>query len=269
MMKKFLSLFTNIFKSPSNSKWNSFKKGFKHSWNNPMMPTSVLRFHNHVFIRIFRVLGGLSIMIVLSKNHTLLFFPLNYLVLILSFVHIFYILIIFIIKLIYGIKQFFDGSLDVKNSPLDRYATIIGQLLHCWKIGCTVGQGGISLAGASIVVDTLLEASGQEKIFTPLLGKGVKFLIGGKSADTYHIAFQEKIKNMESTRKRLTEIRSLQESLDSTIEDTGVSMFSKEDIKIMRNTLNGLIETEETDLQKQVKDLRKNIKDHYDEKTKK
>jgi hypothetical protein len=30
------------------------------------------------------------------------------------------------------------------------------------------------LAGASVVADTILEAGGQDKVFTPLLGKGVK-----------------------------------------------------------------------------------------------
>jgi len=34
--------------------------GLKHSLNVPSLPPKVFKFHNHIFTRIFRVIGGIS-----------------------------------------------------------------------------------------------------------------------------------------------------------------------------------------------------------------
>jgi len=226
-IKKLCYSTNNINKfSNKNSIFNSIKKGFIHSWKTPMMPASVLSFHNKLIVRIFRVLGGLCILMVLSKKYSLFYFPLNYIILTLSFFHIFYILIIIIIKIIYGIKQFRDGSLDVKNSPLDKLATIVTNILQCWKIGCTVGSAGVGVATTSIVVDTLLEAAGEEKIFTPLIGKGVKLIIGGKAADTRYLEIQESLKKIKNSKLRIKELKEMQEGLNNLNDVNSSSIFS-------------------------------------------
>ena len=53
-------------------KWKKTKlqriwKGIKLGWSLPSLPVSEEKFHNHLIIRIFRVLGGISILLVLSK----------------------------------------------------------------------------------------------------------------------------------------------------------------------------------------------------------
>jgi hypothetical protein len=96
-----------------------------------MLPDKVLKVHNHPFTRIFRVLGGLSIIAFLSKRYLLLFYPFNYLVMIIALLHFMYITVISIIKLIYGIRIFKSGKLDVKNSPIDRLASAAGKILYC------------------------------------------------------------------------------------------------------------------------------------------
>lgn len=233
------------------------------------MPPSVLSFHNQLFVRIFRVLGGVSILIVLTKKYTLLFCPLNYFVLALSFVHILYILIITIIKLIYGIKQFRNGSLDVKNSPLDKFATIVANILQCWKIGCTIGSAGVGVATTSVVVDTLLEAAGEEKIFTPLLGKGVKLILGGKAADTRYLEIQEKLKTLKNTKSKILELKEIQDKLSNLKDETGTSFFSSEDLKLIKKSFDEMLHMEENDLQNKGKELSKTIKDITDKVIKK
>ena len=89
-------------------------------------------------------------------------------------------------KVFYGIYKLWKGDLNVRNSPSDRFASLSGNILYCWKVGCYVASSGVSLAGASLIADTILETGGQDKIFTPLLGKGVKFLIKGKPADNIY-----------------------------------------------------------------------------------
>lgn len=98
----------------------------------------------------------------------LLCLPLQYLGLKLALVDIIYIVITGIIKIIYSISKFWTNDLNVINSPFNQLANLSTKLLYSWKRGCQVGSTGIGLTGASVVTDTILEAGGQEKIFTPL-----------------------------------------------------------------------------------------------------
>ena len=174
--------------------------GIKLGWNTPLLPPKILSFNNHPFVRIFRVIGGLSVLTVLLKKHLLFFLPIQYLVLFLAFVQILYIVIISLIKLFFGISRLWTDELNIRNSPLDQFAFLTGKILYCWKIGCQVGSTSIGLAGTSVIADTILEAGGQEKIFTPLIGKGVNFLVGGRSADSLQVGLNNNLKNIKDTK---------------------------------------------------------------------
>jgi hypothetical protein len=73
--------------------------GLKVGLNTPMLPSKVLNFHNQIFIRLFRVIVGISIVTVLSNKHLLLFLPFNFFILLFALLHFIYIFIISIIKL--------------------------------------------------------------------------------------------------------------------------------------------------------------------------
>jgi hypothetical protein len=96
-----------------------------------MLPPKVLSIHNHPFIRIFRVIGGISIITFLSKKYLLFIYPFNYIVLLFALLHFMYIAIISIIKLFYGIKVLKSDKLDVRNSPVDKLAGVASKLLYC------------------------------------------------------------------------------------------------------------------------------------------
>ena len=96
-----------------------------------MLPPKILSIHNHPFTRIFRVIGGISIVTFLSKKYLLLVYPLNYFVMCFALLHFMYITIISIMKLFYGIRVLRSGQLEVKNSPLDKLATTAGKILYC------------------------------------------------------------------------------------------------------------------------------------------
>jgi len=55
--------------------------GLKIGWNTPMLPSKILSFHNHLFTRIFIVIGGISIITFLSKKYLLFMYPFNYVML--------------------------------------------------------------------------------------------------------------------------------------------------------------------------------------------
>lgn len=95
--------------------------GFKYAWDIPSLPNNVLHFHNHIFTRIFRVIGGISIVACLSgsaKDYLFsseLLWPFYYLVLFLALLHFVYIISIKIIKIVHMVDIWKSGKLDVRK----------------------------------------------------------------------------------------------------------------------------------------------------------
>ena len=125
-----------------------FLTGLKAGWNTPMLPLSITTIHNHPFTRIFRVAGGVSILIVLSNNYSHLLAFLQFIFLLLAFLHFIYITCISIAKLVHGFKVLKSDKLNIPNSPIDQFASITGKLLFCWKYGCQAGSAGLGLVGS-------------------------------------------------------------------------------------------------------------------------
>jgi len=75
---------------------------------------------------------------------------------------------------------------------MDRVASLTVKLFYCWKLGCQVGSGGVILLGTSVLIDIVLDASGQEKIFQPLMAKGIQGLIGGNKFKQYMRNYKKK-----------------------------------------------------------------------------
>lgn len=235
-----------------------FVIGLKVGWNAPMLPKKVIDFHTHPFIRIFRVVGGISIITVLSKKYLLLYLPFKYIILFLALLHFIYITIIAVIKLWYGIKVLKSDKLEVKNSPLDRFASITGKLLYCWKYGCQAGSAGLGLVGTSFLIDSMLEAGDHPKVFTPLIGKGVKFFVNGRPADNIYLEIKEKIRELESRKKRWEEIKSLFDNTESVLDNEN---FSKEDIDSIKSIIDEVKDMEQTKLKSYANELSKKIKE--------
>ncbi len=95
--------------------------------------------------------------------------------------HFIYIGFISIIKLCYGFKVLISNNLFVKNFPFDHFAILIGKLLYCWKSKCQAGFLG--LVETFFILDSILEIGNKPKVFTPLIGKSVKFIVGGRLSD--------------------------------------------------------------------------------------
>lgn len=157
----------------------------------------------------------------------MLYLPLQYLVLLLALVQIIYIVIICIIKIIYGVSKFWTDDLNVSNSPLDQLASLSTKLLYCWKIGCQVGSTGIGLAEPSVITDTVLEAGGQEKVS----GKGVKFIIGNKPGDSLFANINKDIKNIDSSKDVLDNIKKLSEQCESSLNTSDLTKHEVESVK--------------------------------------
>lgn len=113
---------------------------------------------------------------------------------------------------------------------MHQFATLATKVLYCWKRGCLVDSAGIGLAGTSVIAYSILEAGGQEKIFTPLLGKGVKFFIGGKSADILHTDINNNLKDLKNSKDTLDQLKLLSDQVSSTIDRSDLPKQDKQSI---------------------------------------
>lgn len=103
-----------------NTKLKRFMYGVKLGIKLSLLPEPVKKFHNNPLTRIFRVLGGISFILLISKAYLSINTSLLFMIFPLAMLHLTYIMIISAIKNIYYIYLLINGKLVVKNSPLDR-----------------------------------------------------------------------------------------------------------------------------------------------------
>ena len=158
-------------------KMQSILIGVNKAWHLPSLPSPVAVFHNHPLVRIVRVLGGVSILLVLGKFK--LAQTLFYVVFPLAAIQFTYIILINAIKFIYLIYLWKNGKLEVINSPLERIATFSVNLLACIKGTCVLGLSGVTALGMGQGIDELLTSYGRDPIFRDTLGKGLNTALNG------------------------------------------------------------------------------------------
>jgi len=164
--------------------------GLKHAYNIPTLPNKINNFYNHIFTRIFRFLGGLSVLITVTKafdyiNLQLIFNELFSTIIIFStfiFASIFIVfhLIINLIKIIYGIYLLRKNpkAFEIRNSPLNIFATHIAKVLYCVKVGCVATGSTAAIVAGGVTFDTLIQSSGRDPIFIPMMADGLNLILG-------------------------------------------------------------------------------------------
>jgi hypothetical protein len=98
-----------------------------------------------------------------------------------------------------------------------------------------------------------------------LIGKGVKFIIGGKSADSLHVNINNDLKNLKNSKETMDQIKTLCEQVDSSLDN---SYISKEEKQSIKSALDEVRNLEKSKLQLYAKDLAKKIKEYSDENNK-
>jgi hypothetical protein len=106
--------------------------GFRKAYSIPTLPDPILNFSMHPLIRIIRFLGGVSFLFIVSNAH--LNFPIYFLFFATFFTTIF---TIYHIYLSYHRTKHFiailkSKKLEVRNSPLDRFAFYSARALFCF-----------------------------------------------------------------------------------------------------------------------------------------
>lgn len=240
-MKKFKYLFD----------WASIKKGILKGYSIPLLPNFINEVYNLPLVRIIRVIGGFSAVLVLTKNYTYLPNILQWIVLVLGLIQLIQIVIISIIKVIYGIRKLIKNpeEFEVRNSPLNRYASQLANLAYCWKVGCTTVGGGVGLIGGGVAIDQLLEAGGQEKIFLPFMGRGVRFIFGNNVHQDPALVYkhiQRNIEELGSAEERKEYIAKYIEKISS--EDLRRYNLSETDVNDIKKALKEIYDANDKDL---------------------
>ena len=213
---------------------NDFKLGILKGVQTPTLPDYIIKFQSHPFIRIFRVLGGISTLSLITKtikNLNAFFLYVAIFLTILFLVYSFYISY-HRIKHIYNTIQ--KKDLEVRNSPLNKFAIKTSQILFCLKGFCEItAPVGVTfgiLAGA----DSLLEHKGKNPVFLPYIAD---FII----PDTEEGKLIKERKDLFKTLNKFDkDFKNFNEEslIIKHLEDS--SLFSDKDIYELKNDLENL-----------------------------
>src|SRR5260370_16237283 len=130
-----------------------FKFGIIKVYNTPTLPDHVIKFNNRIYVRVFRVIGGISLLSILSR---IIFNYNRYIVYIVIFIIIlfsFYHLTLMIYRIIHIYKLLRSDKLDIRNSPINPFPTLFTICLLCIKGVCENGIYLSTLLGTGIAFD--------------------------------------------------------------------------------------------------------------------
>jgi hypothetical protein len=174
--------------------------GIKKGLFTPTLPEKILTFQKNPFIRIFRVLGGLSFIGLLGGSYLKLkgfFLYIAFLLAIMFFIYHIYISI----QRYKHIKMLLKSNkLDIYNSPFDKYGTVLGKWILCVK-GLCENSGAVSLGlGLRLGVDQVLKDTGRDSFFGPLIGTGINKILPLNSSDQlkWKTEYESAIKNLDN-----------------------------------------------------------------------
>ena len=105
------------------------------------------------------------------------------------------------------------------------------------------------------MIDSILEAGNQVKVLTPLISKGVKFIVNGRPADDILSGINKDIKDLESSKKRYNERSDFLNKANNSLDS---SYFSKEDLDSIMSIIYEVKKMEKSKITDYSKDLAKN-----------
>jgi hypothetical protein len=204
--------------------------GLKVGWTTPNLPDKIIKFQAHPLIRILRVLGGISTVLVLTKKSLLFPSFFLYIFLLLTLVFFIYHTVIAYYRITYMYKIIKSDKLDVRNSPLDKLGTIAAKTLWCIKGSCDqLPHLGLGLS-LGAVTDQILENSGRDAVFMPFLGSMLNKMIGNETVGDIYMKRKEAYKELLKLDKEAKLLEEDRKSLEALLRS---GFLSEEDKKVM------------------------------------
>lgn len=144
----------------------------------PVLPENVSKIHNHPITRIFRVLGGISILLILSKYEFAKIY-LSYIVFPLATLYFIQIININLVKFFFIISLWKKNKFQVRDFSVDKLASFSATLVACVKGTCVLGLSIGAALGYFLSIDELLLSYGREPMFKDSIGKGLDIFLKG------------------------------------------------------------------------------------------
>jgi hypothetical protein len=177
--------------------------GFKKGYLTPTLPDEIIKFQLHPLIRILRFLGGIAFILIVSKSY--LNYPIYVLYFSMFFVFLFtiYHIIITYYRIKHIIKLIKSDKLDIKNSPLDKLATLGARALLCFKGACESAQPiGLTL-GLMLGTDEILKGVKRDPIFAPFLGGILNTVLPENIIEDSTKLINDNINSLEDNNKQI------------------------------------------------------------------
>lgn len=124
------------------------------------------KIHDSLLVRALRVIGGISLIICVGGYNFLPTYSL-YFAWPIGCLFFFYQIFIQYHSAIHIYRLCKDGKLEVRNSPVNKFASVLSHTYVCLKWGCAGGGVAATGLGAGLGIDSLLEENGRPKVFTP------------------------------------------------------------------------------------------------------
>ena len=121
----------------------------------PTMNPKVEKFHNNIFVKIFRVIGGISFVILgfsYYEYYTIPFY-LHTILFVVVMIHLFYSIVLSLHSLYYIIKAFIRGDFIYRNSPISWLYTGYKGTFVCFKGLCKGVGTAFFIAGSGVTFD--------------------------------------------------------------------------------------------------------------------
>jgi ElaB/YqjD/DUF883 family membrane-anchored ribosome-binding protein len=107
----------------------------------------------------------------------------------------------------------------------------------------------------------MLEAGNQEKVFTPLIGKGVNFFVNGRPADDILLGIKNDTRNLELSNKTFKEVADLLKNAEESLDQEN-SDFSKSEIHELKSIISKIKDTEKSKITDLAGGLAKKIREY-------
>jgi len=214
-----------ILSNPQKTNLKRAINGIVSGWNMPILPDKVAKFDSNIYVKIFKAIGALSTIYILSglgiKSYPLYF----YIGIAFSLPYVIYriVLVFFIIK--QYISNLKNGKHIVKNSPLDKFQTFFKLTINSLKSlsSATVGTG--FTVALMYELDDILAEEGKSRFFIPAIKNKLNELQLNDSIDSAlkRLGIEELDLNRESNNK--IDLTQLNENSKKEFEsETGINV---------------------------------------------
>jgi len=202
----------------------------------PTLSPQMLNFQSKPLIRLLRVLGGLSILILLGSGNG--YFELYgfflWVLILTGLLFFFYQLYISYHRIKYIKEKLQSSDLDIRNYPLDRFGSMLARVMFCAKGICESATPlGLGL-GLMLGADQVLKDGGREAFFGPILGSGLNKILPKSELEHWKDTYLEATNNLNNASKS---DKIITELLNKTTDLEDISVEDKKDLFQLLNEI--------------------------------